>query len=243
MSHATPEDLTSNNLLAILADADRDRLTPHIQVFDYEAGTVLQLAGESVVHTWFPCAAALASYVVVADAGDAVEVAVVGSEGAIGGIVSNGNVPAYATAQVRNSGRFLRIRTAALEQAKIDSISLRHWFARYSDCLLAQVFQTAACNARHTIEQRACKWLLAAADRTQSDEITMTQEDLARLLGVGRSFVNRTLRNLRSSGLIETRRSRIVLKNRPGLRHASCGCTGAIENHFDEVLHGIYALG
>jgi CRP-like cAMP-binding protein len=243
MSHALPEDLTSNNLLAILADADRDRLAPHIQAFDYEAGMILQPSGESVVHTWFPCGAALASYVVVADAGDAVEVAVVGSEGAIGGIVSNGNVPAFSTAQVRSSGRFLRIRTAALEQAKIDSISLRHWFARYSDCLLAQVFQTAACNARHTIEQRACKWLLAAADRTQSDEIAMTQEDLARLLGVGRSFVNRTLRNLRSSGLIETRRSRIVLKNRQGLRHASCGCTGAIENHFDEVLHGIYPVG
>jgi hypothetical protein len=85
----------------------------------------------------------------------------VGSEGAVGGIVSNGNIPAFATCHVQASGRFIRIKTAALEQCKLDSLSLRHWFSRYSDCLLAQIFQTAACNATHTIVQRTAKWLLA----------------------------------------------------------------------------------
>src|SRR5690606_22716 len=125
------------------------------------------------------------------DDNSAVEVALVGREGAIGGIVSNGNVPAYATAMVRTSGRFLRVKTASLEEAKLDSLPLRHWFSRYSDCLIAQIFQTAACNATHTIIQRTSKWLLAAVSRTEGTEIRMTQEQLAEMLGVGRTFVTR----------------------------------------------------
>lgn len=237
---AVLDDMMDNRLLAVLAPADRDRLMPHLQAFDFENGALLQRAGDDVIHTWFPCRPALASFCVAADAGDVVEVAIIGWEGAVGGIVSNGQIPAYAMAQVRSAGRFLRIRTAALEQAKIDSVHLRHWFARYSDCLLAQVFQTAACNATHTIEQRACKWLLAASERTRSDELQMTQEDFAGLLGVGRSFVNRTLRNLRQEGIIDARRGTIVLRDKDRLKRTACGCSAAIEGHFDEVLRGIY---
>lgn len=239
---ASLDDIRENRLLAVLSDADRARLLPHLHSFEFENGTVLQRAGEEVVHTWFPCRPALASFCVAADAetDDFVEVAIVGWEGAVGGIVSNGSIPAFATSQVRSAGRFLRVKTAALEQAKIDSIYLRHWFARYSDCLFAQLFQTAACNARHTIKQRVCKWLLAASDRTRSAELKMTQEDFAGLLGVGRSFVNRTLQGLRGEGLIEIRRGVIVVLDRRRLKRSSCGCSVAIENHFDAVLHGIY---
>lgn len=237
---ASPDDIRENRLLAVLSDADRARLVPHIHSFEFENGTILQRAGDEVVHTWFPCRPALASFCVTTDVDDTVEVAIIGWEGAVGGIVSNGSIPAYATSQVRSAGRFLRIKTAALEQAKIDSIYLRHWFARYSDCLFAQLFQTAACNARHTIKQRACKWLLAASERTRSNELRMTQEDFAGLLGVGRSFVNRTLQSLRAEGLVTVRRGLVVVLDKKRLKRASCGCSTAIENHFDTVLHGIY---
>jgi hypothetical protein len=240
MTIATPEDMAANHLLAILMEHDLGRLAPHLHAFEFEGGHVLQQAGEPVVNTWFPCGQALASFCVTAASGDNVEVAIIGCEGAIGGIVSNGEMPAYATALVRSKGLFIRIKTTALEQAKIDSVTLRHWFSRYSDCLLAQVFQTAACNARHSITQRTCKWLLAAAERTKSTQITMTQEDLAGLLGVGRTFVNRTLRKLRDQGLVEARRGKLILKDEVGLRKTACNCNAAIENHFDEVLHGIY---
>jgi CRP-like cAMP-binding protein len=240
VSTATLDEIAHNSLLSILVDHDQRRLVPHLHSFDLKAGAILQHAGDDVVHTWFPCGAALACFLVSADSGDAVEVAVVGSEGAVGGIVSNGAVPAFATAQVRTGGRFLRIKTAALEQAKIDSTSLRHWFARYSDCLLAQVFQTAACNARHTIEQRACKWLLATAERSGSNEVSMTQDDLAALLGVGRTFVNRTLRRLREAALLSTHRGKMVILDRTRMAHTACRCATTVENHFDEVLHGIY---
>lgn len=236
-------DLLENGLLAKLRDDDLRRLMPHMMVMDLQARSALQRAGETVVDTWFPCGPAMAAFNVwVDDQAPAVEVALVGREGAVGGIVSNGNVPAFATCQVLAGGRFLRIKTAALEQCKLDSITVRHWFSRYSDCLLAQMFQTAACNATHTIVQRTAKWLLACIARTTSHEFEMTQEQLAEMLGVGRTFVNRTLGQLREEGVIETRRSVLVVKDEAALRQKACRCTTAIEDHFDAVLHGIYPL-
>ncbi|WP_206244850.1 Crp/Fnr family transcriptional regulator [Novosphingobium terrae] len=243
MSAPLLEDLSRNALLATLNEDDRRRLMPHMLVFEMRNGDLLQEAGEEVIHTWFPCGPGMAAFSVAThDHAMAVEVALVGREGAIGGIVSNGHVPAFATAQVRYGGRFLRIKTAALEQLKLDSISLRHWFSRYSDCLLAQVFQTAACNATHTIAQRTAKWLLAAIARTGDCQFEMTQEQLAEMLGVGRTFVTRVVSRLRQDGTIETRRGVIIVRNEEILRRTACTCTATIENHFDTVLHGIYPV-
>jgi DNA-binding MarR family transcriptional regulator len=241
MTAPTQEELLGNALLGTLREEDRIRLAPHMMVVELRAKDVLQEAGEEVIHTWFPCGAALASFSVTTIGRDvAVEAAVVGREGAIGGIVSNGHLPSYSTASVKNAGTFLRIKTSALEGAKLDSISLRHWFSRYSDCLLAQVFQTAACNASHTIIQRTAKWLLAAVHRTNGMEIEMTQEQLAELLGVGRTFVTRVVKRLRDKGVISTRRGVFIVLDDKALREMACGCTSAIEDHFDTVLHGIY---
>ena len=243
MTLPTLDDLTANALLSKLSEADRKRLLPHMLSMDLMPLDTLQHAGEEVVDTWFPCGSAMAAFCVgTNDHENAVEVAVVGREGAVGGIVSNGHLPAYATAQVRYGGRFLRIKTSALENAKLDSITLRHWFSRYSDCLLAQVFQTAACNATHTIRQRAAKWLLSAVGRTEGMTFEMTQEQLAETLGVGRTFVTRIVRTLREEGIIATRRGVFIVTDEAALRTASCGCSTAIEEHFDTVLHGIYPL-
>ncbi|WHS29837.1 Crp/Fnr family transcriptional regulator [Brucella sp. NM4] len=155
--------------------------------------------------------------------------------------MSNGSLPAYATAIVRNSGSFVRIKTAALEQLKLDSISLRHWFSRYSDCLMAQVFQTAACNATHTITQRTAKWLLAAAERTGTDQFEMTHDQLSEMLGVGRTFVTRIIGQLRNEGIIATRRGLFIINDKSALKRKSCRCTQEIEEHYDAVMHGIYS--
>jgi Mn-dependent DtxR family transcriptional regulator len=108
--------------------------------------------------------------------------------------------------------------------------------------LLAQIFQTAACNASHTIVQRTAKWLLAGIARTSGVEFEMTQEQLAEMLGVGRTFVTRTVRQLREEGVLETRRGVFIVKNENALRERSCRCATAIEEHFDKVLHGIYPV-
>lgn len=243
MTAPTAQQLLGNALLSILREEDRQRLAPHMMIMDLEAKDVLQKAGEDVVQTWFPCGGALASFCVwVEETASSVEVALVGREGAIGGVVSNGRLPAFATSEVRAAGRFLRIRTSALEAAKLESIALRHWFARYSDCMLAQVFQTAACNASHTISQRTAKWLLAAMARTGETEFQMTQDQLAEMLGVGRTFVTRVVRQFREQGVIETRRGVFRVNDTAALREKSCSCTTAIEDHFDTVLHGIYPV-
>lgn len=241
MTAATPDQLLGNLLLSRLNDDDRARLGSLMLVFDLENGAVLQHAGDEVVDTWFPCHSTMAAFCVGMPDGDgAVEVALIGREGAIGGIVSNGQAPSYTTARVLYPGRFLRVKIAALEQAKLDSINLRHWFSRYSDCLLSQVFQTAACNARHTVTQRTAKWLLAAASRTGIPEFIVTQGQLAEMLGVGRSFVARTVSRLREAGILGTRRGTFIITDEARLRTMSCGCTTRIEGHFDSVLNGIY---
>jgi hypothetical protein len=241
MTIPTPDQLSGNQLLARLSEADRTRLIGHMTVLEKPQGALLQAAGDEVVDTWFPCGPSMAAFAVSMDDGrSAIEVALIGREGAIGGIVSNGRVPSFASARVIYGGRFLRIKVAALEHAKLDSISLRHWFSRYSDCLLAQVFQTAACNASHTVTQRTAKWLLAAAARTGASHFILTQQELAQLLGVGRSFVARTVSRFREDGTLETRRGAFIIKNERALRAAACECTTFIEDHFDSVLNGIY---
>ncbi len=104
------------------------------------------------------------------------------------------------------------------------------------------MFQTAACNATHTILQRTAKWLLAASSRTTRNDFQLTHEELAQLLGVGRTFVTRTLRTFRDDGVIATRRGAITILDEAALRRTSCACSTAIEEHFDTVLHGIYAV-
>jgi len=210
---------------------------------DLAAGIVLHHVGEDVVDTWFPLGAALAAFCLETEGGEMIDVALVGREGAIGGIVSNGTLPAYTTAVVRAPGRFMRIKTAALEDAKLQSVTLRHWFARYADCLLAQVFQAAACNATHTIKQRTAKLLLAALARTQQHDLSITQDQLADMLGVGRSFVTRVIGDMRIQGAVETGRGTIVIKDSSKLHALSCRCATMVEAHFSKVLGGIYTSG
>lgn len=240
MSAATKFDLSQNALLSVLTEDDRLRLLPHMLMLELPAEHILLHSGQDVTDTWFPCGTSLASFCIRGPNGHSIDVAFVGREGAIGGIVSHGHIPAYSTTVVRVPGPFLRIKTSALEQAKIDSIHLRHWFSRYSDCLLAQVFQTAACNATHTIRQRVAKLILAGLERTGKMEFPMTQEQLADMLGVGRTFVTRIMGALREEGIVASRRGTLIIKNLPALREEACHCTQAIEDHFDTVLHGIY---
>lgn len=240
METAQPATQTTNNLLGALLPRDQEALRPLLQPWPREAGATLYHPGDTVEFVYFPCGPALASFKVVLADGREVETALVGREGAIGGIVSQGRLPAYARSQVQHGGLFLRMGVAALEAAKRGSPSLHNLFARYADCLMAQIFQAVACNAVHTIEQRTAKWLLSAIDRTGDPEVPLTQEQLAAMLGVGRSYVNRVMRELRGRGVLNTRRGVLRVCDMTALQEASCGCDAALRRHFDEVLRGIY---
>ena len=232
--------IEANNLLSALSRNDLDSLQPFLSVWEGAAGDVLYEPGDNVQYVYYPCGRSLVSFRVLLSDGRAVETALIGREGAVGGIVSQGRLPAYARAEVQYSGQFLRMDSAELEKLKLSSLTLRHFFARYADCLIAQVFQTTACNAAHTIEQRTAKWLLAAMDRTGDHEVPLTQDQLAGMLGVGRSYVSRVIQALKAREVIETRRGRVLVSDLQRLRDQSCKCNDLVRRHFDDVIRGVY---
>lgn len=199
-------------------------------------GQVLFEPGDDVVTTHFPCRPTMASLLVVTASGREVEAATIGWEGAIGGIVSSGHKPAFGRAVVQTPGAALRIETARLEEAKAQSWAIGDLFDRYSDAMLAQLMQSVACNALHDIEQRFCRWLLAAHDRAGEDVVHLTQEALAEMLGVQRTSVTAVGQALQSKGLIRYRRGRVEVLDRPGLERAACECYRAVEDHFERLL-------
>jgi len=232
--------IVGNNLLRALRVDDWAILQPKLEEWSAPTGTLLHEPGDTVRHAYFPCGSSLISYLVVLADGRAIETALVGREGAVGGIVSQGRLPAFSRAEVQLGGSFFRIDLHSLEEAKARSTTLRYLFARYADCLMAQVFQSVACNAAHSIEQRTAKWLLAAVDRTGTPDVALTQEQLAAMLGVGRSYLSRVIQDLRNRGVIETGRARMGVRDLEGLRHLACECNSATSRHFDDVLKGVY---
>jgi CRP-like cAMP-binding protein len=235
-----PEIRVDNNLLQFLRPDDLVLLLPFLKAWAGPAGKVLYEPGDEVRHVYFPCGSSLVSYRVALDDRPDIETLLVGREGAVGGVVSHGRAPAFARAVVQFPGRFLRMESAELEELKLSSVTLRYLFDRYADCLLAQVFQSVACNAAHTIEQRAAKWMLAAIDRIGGTGLTVTQEQLAGMLGVGRSYVNRVIRTLRARGVLDTHRGSIRVRDAEVLKGLACGCNDEVRRHFDDVLAGIY---
>ncbi|WP_372424052.1 Crp/Fnr family transcriptional regulator [Salinarimonas chemoclinalis] len=239
-TNTLPAHVEGNNLLRALRHEDLARIVPHLEVWEGGRDEILYEPGDDVAHVYFPCAASLASFLVPLADGRAVETVLIGREGAVGGIVSRGRLPAYARAIVQHPGRFLRLPVTALDAAKRGSPGIADLFARYADCLIAQVFQSVACNAAHTLEQRAAKWLLAAEERTGEASIPMTQEQLAAMLGVGRSYLSRVVRVLRERGAVRVSRGRIEIVDRGRLAMGACGCNALVRKHFDEVLAGVY---
>ncbi|MDH2399468.1 Crp/Fnr family transcriptional regulator [Bradyrhizobium sp. SSUT18] len=231
----------TNNLLRRLSQADYALLAPHVMVENAAANELLYNPGDDVQIVHFPCGPALATFLVPNEDGRDVETILVGREGAVGGIVSEGYLPAYTRICVKFGGPFARIHVGKLEAAKQRSVSFRHIFARYADCMLAQVFQSTACNAIHSIEQRTAKWMLAAMERTgDASSVPLTHEQLATLLGVGRSYASRVLQSFKAEGVLDTRRGSILVRNRDGLRLRACLCNEAVKMHFEEVLRGVY---
>jgi hypothetical protein len=230
-----------NNLLRRLNDADFALIAPHLVAADSDPNDLLYSPGDNVETVHFPCGPSLVSYMVANEDGRDVETILIGREGAVGGIVSQGNLPAYTRIIVKFGGPFVRLPVNRLDAAKAKSRSLNNIFARYADCMLAQIFQSTACNAIHSIEQRTAKWIISAMERTDhGDTVPLTHEQLATLLGVGRSYTSRVIQTFKAEGTLETRRGSILIRNAEVLRNRSCRCNEAVKGHFEEVLRGIY---
>lgn len=227
---------SANRLLAALSPREFEILEPHLEVTQLARGRVLFEPGDDVVVTYFPCRRTMASLLIVTRDGREVEAATIGREGAVGGIVSAGNKPAFGRAVVQIDGEALCIPTSHLEAAKMGSTRFADLFARYSDALLAQMMQGVACNALHHADERCARWLLASHDRAGDGIIHLTQESLAEMLGVQRTTLSTITAGLAARGLIRTHRGRVEIIDRPGLERAACECYETVEAHFARLL-------
>jgi CRP-like cAMP-binding protein len=224
-----------NRLLSTFSREARALIEPFGELVELRAGEVVLRRGEQVNASLFLLDSTMISLSVELSGGRTIEVASIGRRGAVGGIISCGQAPAFAQATVLVGGPAYRVPMEALEDAKRRSDFIANIFCRFSDYLLSQVMQSVACHAFHAIPERAARWLLHAQDRA-GDRIELTQEALAALLGVQRTTVNAVIRELSDENLISTGRGVIRLTDRAGLKRRACECYQRLEDHFAAVI-------
>jgi CRP-like cAMP-binding protein len=229
------EAFAGNRLLSTFSKEARALLEPFGELVQLTTGETVLHRGDAVSATLFPVGQTLISMAVELEGGRTVEVASIGLRGAVGGIISCGQAPAFARATVLAGGPAYRVPMDALEDAKHRSPFIANLFCRFSDYLLAQVMQSVACNAFHSIPERAARWLLHAQDRA-GDRIELTQESLAGLLGVQRTTVNAVIQSLQQDGLVASGRGSVRVTDRAGLKRRSCECYQRLEDHFAAVI-------
>jgi CRP-like cAMP-binding protein len=229
------EAFAGNRLLSTFSREARALIEPYGEMVELASGDVVLSRGEQVHASLFPVGQTMISMSVELSGGRSIEVASIGLRGAVGGIISCGQAPAFAQATVLVGGPAYRVPMEALEDAKRRSDFIGNIFCRFSDYLLAQVMESVACNAFHSIPERAARWLLHAQDRS-GDRIELTQEALAKLLGVQRTTVNAVVRELLDAGLISTGRGVIRVTDRAGLKHRACECYQRLEDHFGAII-------
>lgn len=233
--HASEPAFIDNRLLATFPMDVRKDLRDAIEIIRLDAGDTVLRRGVDVDCSVFPFGPTMVSMMVDLGAGRSVEVASVGREGAVGGIVSCGHAPAFSRAEATVAGPAARVPMRVIENAKASSGHVRNLFCRYSDYLLAQIMQSVACNSFHTIEQRAARWLLMAQDRA-GERLELTQEALAGLLGVQRTSINAAVRQLTDEQLITTRRGAILIHDRSALEARACECYDRVEQFFGDIV-------
>jgi CRP-like cAMP-binding protein len=235
---ALDQAFAGNRLLATFDREARAVIEPAASIIQLDGGDPVLQRGEQVSSSLFPFATTMIAMIVDLSRARSIEVASIGREGAVGGIVSCGHAPAFSRASTLVAGPALSIPMAALEDAKHRSSFIKNLFCRYSDYLLAQTMQNVACNAYHSIPQRAARWLLNAQDRA-GDRIELTQEALAGLLGVQRTTLNAVIAELSSEALVATGRGTVRVLSRPGLKQRACECYDVLEQHYAAVIgHG-----
>lgn len=229
------EAFAGNRLLSTFSREARGLIEPFGRLVELEAGDTVLKRGEQVRSTLFPVGSTLIAMVAELGERRSIEVASIGNRGAVGGIVSCGHAPAFTRAEVLVGGRAFQVPMAALEDAKNRSPFIGNLFCRFSDYLLSMVMQSVACNAFHSITERAARWLLHVQARA-GDRIELTQEALAGLLGVQRTTVNAVVKELSSEGLITTSRGIVRVLDRDGLKRRACECYQRLEDHYAAVI-------
>jgi CRP-like cAMP-binding protein len=232
---------SKNHLLATLPDAELLRLLPLLESVDLPLGLVLYESGGALSHVYFPTTA-IVSLLFVLEDGHSAEIAVVGREGVVGISLFMGGESTPSRAVVQSAGRGYRLASAAIKEAFGRNGPVMHLMLRYTQALITQMAQTAVCNRHHTLDKQLCRWLLLSMDRLEGNELVMTQELIANMLGVRREGVTEAALRLQESGLIRYARGRITVLDRLGLEARTCECYAVVKNEYDRLLPDEVAL-
>src|SRR6185436_5863980 len=236
--HAWP---AGNLLLSAIPAEDRDRLLPHLELVHLASGRMLYRAGERIKHFYFPLDSAIAK-VGVDRYGGTAEYLLIGNEGLVGLSALLGNFHAAGHAIVQVSGRSYRASVAPIGAIFERSLSLRRALLRYVSSRVFQTSQTSLCNARHSAEQRLCRWLLQALARTGRSELRVTHELIGVAHGLRREAVTLVALRLQARGLIRCGRGRITLLERAALEAATCECYAALRQDLEAMARDIAPL-
>jgi CRP-like cAMP-binding protein len=235
--HAGPEQ---NHLLAALPRAETERLVAHLEPVPLPLGSALYESGDRLKYVFFPTTA-IVSLLYELENGSSAEIAVVGNEGIVGIALFMGGDTMPNRAVVQSKGQAYRLRGQVLKEEFNRGGALQHLLLRYTLALLTQMAQTAVCNRHHSVDQQLCRWLLLSLDRLQANELSMTQELIANMLGVRREGVTEAAGKLQEAGLIRYRRGRITVLDRPGLEARVCECYDVVRKEFRRLLPDILA--
>jgi len=224
-----------NCLLAVLPPADYERLAPHLELVPLPLGWAVYESGDAQGYLYFPTTSIVSLLYVMAD-GSSAEIAVVGNEGVVGIALFMGGASTPSRAVVQSAGYGYRFRASALKSEFGHGETLQHLLLRYTQALITQMAQTAVCNRHHSVEQQLCRWLLLSLDRLSTNELTMTQELIANMLGVRREGVTEAAGHLQAAGLIHYSRGKISVLDRPKLETRVCECYAVVKREYDRLL-------
>lgn len=228
-------DPSLNHLLAALPLAELGRWLPQLEWVEMPLGQVLYESGRTLGHVYFPTSA-IVSLLYVMENGASAEIAVVGNEGLVGISLFMGGNSTPSRAVVQSAGAGYRLKAALMKDEFDRAGPVMHLLLRYTQALITQMAQTAVCNRHHSLDQQLCRWLLLSLDRLKSNELVMTQELIANMLGVRREGVTEAAFKLQAAGLIRYARGRITVLDRPGLEMRTCECYAVVKREYDRLL-------
>ena len=228
-------DPKANRLLAVLPEAEWARWLPLLESIDMLLGDVLFESGGTESHLYFPTTA-IVSLLYLLENGSSAEIAVVGNEGVVGISLFMGGESTTSRAVVQSAGTGYRVKASFMKEEFNRSRPVMHLLLRYTQALITQMAQTAVCNRHHTLDQQLCRWLLLSLDRLRGNELVMTQELIANMLGVRREGVTEAALKLQKAGLIHYVRGHITVLDRKGLEQRVCECYPVVKKEYDRLL-------
>lgn len=228
-------DPLENHLLAALPEAEWARWASQLEVVDMPLGAVLYEPGSRLAHVYFPTTS-IVSLLYVMEDGASAEIAVVGNEGIVGISLFMGGESTPSRALVQSAGQGYRLKAEVMLQEFNRAGPVLHLLLRYTQALITQMAQTAVCNRHHSLDQQLCRWLLLSLDRLHTQDLVMTQELIANMLGVRREGVTEAAGQLQRDGLIQYRRGHITVIDRVKLEQRTCECYAVVKKEYDRLL-------